>query len=403
MFVGENAGLSLSDLERQEMCKRFVPGVMSFCLAMCLTVSLGYAAEFKSGDAIEVKVGGNWFPAKLVSVMGGRCRIEYPDGKRAWALKDKMRAAGSKSQNNATQTSANVPDSPAESPVAIQVNQRQFTKGQVLEYQGTGRRWSKVEVLSISDELYLVAPEGSLDRDYMWKWVTAYSLRKEGEDYPGMLDDVRFEFEKGRDSIRKSRLKAVNALAKFQRKHGSDFSLLINTTENKIRVKELALQRRESKNEALATADITQAIEMIPRKINTPWQSLVDTGESFTPRSVLIRTKLTRSDEGNRWLGSLRGDKFMLVTGDQGRHAKKYVYLTNIRYGSLLKSFTFHPDTFPLAVSQDGNRVVARGNGNDRLDCSVLTFGTGRRPNPNICIHSKSPTMNVRLRMWWSN
>lgn len=375
--------------------RRVCAGLGVFILLGLLTMLL-HAADVKPGDQVEVKVGGQWVSAKLVSLAGGRGRVQFADGKRDWATPDDIRPVGSATAGDTASPDSGTTMEPESATKPS--TKRQFQKGQTLEWQSSRLSWEKVQIMAVYGELYLVAPVNLLDRDSWWKWVTAYSLREEGEKYPGLISEHQFKYDKGQDSIRKSQLIATNELADFKRKHGTDLSLFIDNPENQMRIRELELQQREEKDEALAKIDLAAARQVLPHEVAGPWQSLVDQAESFNPRSVLINIKLSNESESDTWLGNRAGDKFMMTVGGRHTHESHHVYLTNIRTGGLLKAFAFHPDTLPLAVSFDGKRVVARGNGRDKTDLQRVDLWDWTSSEPRHLLSFKLPDSNDKYR-----
>ena len=355
------------------MRKRFGECCVLVLMCVGLMISVVWADEFKSGDAIEVRQGTQWRSAKLISILGGRYRIEFTDGTRDWATPNTTRAPGRVPADSAGSSTTTKVDAQRDVATSI-APARVFEIGQQVEVQTVFNTWDPAQIMARRGELYLVATERFKNADNAWNWLTGYSIRKVGEDFPGLIRKYYFEVSKGGYSMRKSGILAQNKLKEFKAKHGSDLSLLIDTPENVLMAKERELQAKElleAKREALLVKPDWFGLKEIPAPTQPQdLKPMTDLGEDFDVRSVRLSRFLCNTIHRETTIStSYRAGEYMMLTyGSVPGSIGEYVYLTNIRTGELIKSAEFHQNTQAAAISFDGTCVAALGDGKNRND-----------------------------------
>ena len=173
------------------MRKRFGECCVLVLMCVGLMISVVWADEFKSGDAIEVRQGTQWRSAKLISILGGRYRIEFTDGTRDWATPNTTRAPGRVPADSAGSSTTTKVDAQRDVATSI-APARVFEIGQQVEVQTVFNTWDPAQIMARRGELYLVATERFKNADNAWNWLTGYSIRKVGEDSHCVFD-VQFD------------------------------------------------------------------------------------------------------------------------------------------------------------------------------------------------------------------
>lgn len=142
-----------------------------FASSACWT--LGYEV----GEAVEVREGDTWSPAKIVTKEGRRYKIRYEGGTdEEWVASDRLRDAGGASDNGVSAPDSVLPTAP-ETDAGEKAAWRMGDKAEVKR----GREWRPAIVMKSENGWFLVlySPGGFNE------WVEPYRMRT-----PGSTQDI---------------------------------------------------------------------------------------------------------------------------------------------------------------------------------------------------------------------
>ena len=175
----------------------------------------GTAGAYKPGQAVEVREGQAWSAAKVTKREGRKYQVRRADGTEAWVTADQLRPAGSgrgdgeRTPAATRKGAAKGAAGKAEAGAPNGDKAEAFASGARVEVAHKGT-WQAATVKRRDGDLYLVALEHR-DRERLWYWVTARSVRRAGSDKA--LPPAGFEgVMVGADSVELARLKAERQL-----------------------------------------------------------------------------------------------------------------------------------------------------------------------------------------------